>query len=111
MADTDPIPAAVQLAGQEAPTQDAQVQGPIPRIYDPTMDSQQQPQNAQQQATADYPRPGMPAIIRMISDINHAGEPGHPGTRLEGFENFLGNFLGALGQGLSASGTGPGANF
>lgn len=38
-----------------------------------------------------------------------AGQPGRPVSRLDAFENFLGNFLNSFSQGMAQGGTGPGA--
>lgn len=66
------------------------------------------PSSIQQKATQSA-RPGVPIVWQLISDMRNAGQPGHPGTRLEGFESFLGNFINALGQGFANEGHGPGA--
>src|SRR6266568_2692966 len=39
-----------------------------------------------------------------------AGQPGRPISRLDAFENFLGNFLSSFATGMSNAGTGPGAS-
>jgi hypothetical protein len=55
-----------------------------------------------------------PNIVRLIAGLINpaqAGSPaGRPPSRLNVFEDFLGNFVNSLGQGLAASGHGPGAN-
>src|SRR6266704_2109401 len=38
------------------------------------------------------------------------GQPGRPISRLDAFENFLGNFLSSFATGMSNAGTGPGAS-
>jgi hypothetical protein len=38
------------------------------------------------------------------------GQPGRPNSRLDAFENFLGNFLNSFSSGMSNAGQGPAAN-
>ena len=59
---------------------------------------------------------GMPALIGMIGQMIHPTATLQPGqmprtpSRLDAFENFLGQFTSSLTSGLAASGTGPAAN-
>jgi hypothetical protein len=39
-----------------------------------------------------------------------AGQPGRPVSRMDAFENFLGNFLSSFATGMQQGGTGPGAS-
>lgn len=95
--------AATQVLGQQQPVaQPAAPQNP------PAAAAQPQ----QQQASPPSPRP---ILLDLISGLVHPAaqnlNAARPGSRVDVLERFLGNFIGALGQGFSNAGRGPGANF
>lgn len=74
------------------------------------------PLTAAQPARPPSLKPGMPALISLIGQMIHPTAQVQPGqmprqpSRLDAFENFLGNFAVSLASGMAASGHGPGAN-
>lgn len=73
------------------------------------------PGSPQYAAAQNQPPSPSPILYQLIKGLTHPqmvapapGEQARPVSRLSTFENFLGNFVNALGQGLSAA-HGPGA--
>jgi hypothetical protein len=84
----------------------------------------QQPQGADTQTGNQIPKKGyMPLGFQLVQALAGGGngqlpsgplnlnqQPARPTSRLDAFENFLGQFLDSFSKGMAASGTGPAAN-
>lgn len=90
--------------------------GMTPQLGTPPPSMQGPPQQKPQ-----TPSVGMPILAKFLGDMFGSqgtrgyhdmgpGQPARPVSRLDSFEGFLGQFLNAFSQGMSASGHGPGAN-